>query len=219
MANDVTDAADEEPGYYSLSEEHFHLLPKELRSQFEAMAADGRTILDSVEKELDRLTKISTSMATLASLRYIYDRLSKHQFSPDEEWMLELDMLTTAFLVTYVRLHQGKAGSGFDRSHLPEHLRAKHDEVLELRNKRFAHTDFHPSVRNMMEISFKDGVFIAAPSLSLGYFVGGATEWKELVESVEAIYYDQKEKLMARLTHKTAYQWKLIEGPPPDDAG
>jgi hypothetical protein len=76
MANDVTDAADEEPGYYSLSEEHFHLLPKELRSQFEAMAADGRTILDSVEKELDRLTKISTSMATLASLRYIYDRLS-----------------------------------------------------------------------------------------------------------------------------------------------
>lgn len=33
--------------------------------------------------------------------------------------IMELDMLTTAFVVAYVRLHQGGNGSGFDRHNLP----------------------------------------------------------------------------------------------------
>jgi hypothetical protein len=48
---------------------------------------------------------------------------------------LELDMLTTAFVATYVRLHTGGSGSGFARDALPEALRSAHDEIIDMRNK------------------------------------------------------------------------------------
>lgn len=61
--------------------------------------------------------------------------------------ILELEMLITAFVVTYTRLSQGGAFSGFDRSELPEKFRPFHDEIIELRNQRFAHNDGHHTIR------------------------------------------------------------------------
>lgn len=77
----LSEGADEE--YFVLPEEAFRHLPDDLRSQFEAMAEDGRAVLRSVDKELNQAERISRSMVDIVALKHIQDRLSEYRFSPD----------------------------------------------------------------------------------------------------------------------------------------
>jgi hypothetical protein len=46
--------------------------------------------------------------------------------------------------------------------------------------------------------------------------IGGAPEWKELVDAVEAIYTDRSEKLLTRISKKTGYEWGFAKAPQSD---
>lgn len=130
------------------------------------------------------------------------------------ESILELDMLTTAFVVTYVRLHQGGGGVSFDKSELPEHLRSKHDEIIDLRNKRFAHDDAdYGAITDLMKIRSTDAGFEIHSSLSMRYQFGGSPEWKDLIDAIEGIYIDKSEKLIKRLSDKTGREWTVAQEP------
>jgi hypothetical protein len=207
---------DDTEEYYVLPEEALQFLPEEWRNHFQVMAEDGRVILKSVDDELSQLIRVLNSFATLVTLKHIQKRLSDYKFAAEMDAFLELDMLTTAFVVTYVRLQQGKSGSGFSRDSIPEKLRGIHDKIIELRNKRFAHSDEHHSVSNALEIGFQGGRFDIKFQLMLGFHIGGAKEWPELVKSVEAIFLKRIERLLARLKQKTGHDWALPSGPAPD---
>jgi len=147
-------------------------------------------------------------------LKHVQDRLSAFQFAATMEAILELDMLTTAFVVTYARLHEGGGGSGFARDVLPGPLRPIHDEILELRNKRFAHQAGHHSVTDAMEVDFDDEGFRLKLGIQLGFHVGGRREWPELVNFIDAMLNERLEKLQARLAAKTGRPWAFPEGAP-----
>ena len=201
--------------YYFVPEEGLQYLPKECRDHYQAIADDGHAVLSSVDKELSQMARISASLSTLVSLKHIKRRLAEYRFAADMEAILELDMLTTAFVVTYVRLHQGGSGSGFARDALPPKLREVHDAIVDLRNKRFAHNDEHHSVSNGMEIGFSEGRFDIKFGLTLGYHVGGATEWHELVDFLDSMVAEKMGKILARLQEKTGREWTLPSCPAP----
>ncbi|QOZ11849.1 hypothetical protein [Bradyrhizobium sp. CCBAU 51765] len=135
------------------------------------MADDGRVILKSVDHELSQLIRVLNSFAAVVALKHVQKRLSAYKFELKMEAFLELEMLTTVIVVTYVRLQQG--GSGFSRDSIPEQLRSIHDRVVGLRNKRFAHNDEHDTVSNALEVWFEDNRFELKFGLSLGYDIGG----------------------------------------------
>ncbi len=222
MESDVNDVQreaiepDSEPEYYALPEEALQYLPEEWRNHFQAMVDSGRAVMDSVEKELSQLARISNSFTSLVALKHAQKRLSEYKFAADMDAILDLDMLTTAFVVAYVRLHQGGTGSGFSRDSLPEKLRGIHDQIIDMRNKRFAHNDDHHSVSNAMEIGFEGNRFLVKFGLTLGYHVGGATEWHELVKLLDMMTVERMEKVIARLKEKTGYDWVMPTGPAPD---
>jgi hypothetical protein len=222
MEDDVNDVQrevigpDNEVEYYMLPEEALQYLPEEWRNHFQAMADNGRAIMESVEKELSQLARISNSFTSLVALKHAQKRLSEYTFAADMDAILELDMLTTAFVVAYVRLHQGGTGSGFSRDALPEKLRETHDQIIDMRNKRFAHNDDHHSVSNAMQIEFEGNRFFVKFGLTLGYHVGGATEWHELVKFLDMLTVEKMEKVIARLKEKTGYNWVMPTGPAPD---
>ncbi|MBR0926310.1 hypothetical protein [Bradyrhizobium nitroreducens] len=215
MQNDPIET-EEEPEYYSLPEEAIQFLPEEWRNHFQAMADDGRAVLESVDKELSQLIRISNSFTSLVALKYAAERLSEYKFAADMKAFLELDMLTTAFVVTYVRLHQGGIGSGFARDILPEKLRRAHDQIIDMRNKRFAHNDGHRSISNAMEIGLEDKRFIVGFNLTLEFQVGGAPEWQDLAKFLDVMTVEKIEKLLARLKAKTGHDWVWPKGPAPD---
>ncbi|WP_354101672.1 hypothetical protein [Bradyrhizobium sp. RT5a] len=216
MQSDLSEPG-EEGEYYLLPEEALHLLPEERRNNFQSMADNGRAALEAVQKELLQLSRISNSFTSLVSLKHAQKRLSEYKFDTNMNAIMELDMLTTAFVVAYVRLHQGGSGSsGFDRDTLPENLRGVHDEIIDARNKRFAHNDDHHSVSNAMGVEFDGDRFFLKFGLKLGYHIGGATEWHELVSFLDRFTVERMEKLLARLKKKTGYEWVMPTGPFPD---
>jgi hypothetical protein len=216
VQSDSIESGEEVEEYYVVPEEALQFLPEEWRSHYQAMADNGHAILKSVDKELSQISRISNSFTALVALKHVQNRLAEYKFAADMDAILELDMLTTAFVVTYVRLHQGGNGSGFSRDALPEKLRGIHDQIIDLRNKRFAHNDDHHSVSNAMEIGFRDDRFEIKFGLTLGYHVGGATEWHELVKFLDVMIVERLHKLFARLKEKTGRDWVLPTGPAPD---
>ena len=214
--SDLIESDDSGDEYYIVPEAALQFLPEEWRQHYQKMADDGHAILKSVDKELTQLSKLSNSFATLVSLKHVQKRLSEYKFEADMDAILDLDVLTTAFVVTYTRLHQGGNGSGFSRDILPEKLRIIHDHIIELRNKRFAHNDSHHSVSNAMEIGFEDNRFEVKFGLTLGFHIGGATEWRELVDFLDAFTVERMERLFARLKERTSRDWAMPIGPAPD---
>lgn len=186
----------------------------EMRVELEAVAEEGRAVLAKVHGHLEKASRISRSMTHVVMVRHIQERLWNRKYTPDMESVLDLDMLTTAFVVTYVRLHLGGGASGFDRNELPEHLRETHDEILKMRNERFAHDDAdNDLITDMTEIQYVDGVYELHSSLSLRYQFGGAPEWKELVEAIEAILAERSEKLMRKMTAASGVEWRMAPKP------
>lgn len=214
MSDQQDETSDEANEYFVVPEEALEQLPQEWREALQAKVADGRAVLKSVDKELSALSRLSTTFVTLVSLKHIQGRLSAYRFAATMEAILELDMITTAFVVAYVRLHEGGAGSGFSRDMLPEHLRPIHDEIRELRNKRFAHQAGHHSVSDAMEVGFDDEGFKLKLELQLGFHIGGRQEWPELVKFIDAMMAERLEKLQARLSEKTGRPWAFPKGPP-----
>jgi hypothetical protein len=180
------------------------------------MADDGQAALEAVNKELQQLSRISNSFTSLVALKHAQKRLSEYKFAADMDAIMELDMLTTAFVVAYARLYQGGNGTGFARDVLPEHLRGVHDQIIEIRNKRFAHNDDHHSVTNDLGVEFDGSRFFLKFNLTLGYHVGGATEWHELTAFLDRYTVERMEKVLARLKQKTGYEWIMPTGPAPD---
>ncbi len=207
----VEDVSDE---YYVIPEEAIQYLPAEWREQLQAMAEDGRAVLKSVDSELSQLSRLSFASINLVTLKHIKQRLTDYLFEPTMEAVLENEMLVTAFVVTYARLQQGGVGSGFARDVLPEHLRRFHDEIIDLRNKRFAHNAGHHTVNEAMEIGFQDGRFEIQLGSELRIQIGGAPEWQELVDFVDGLMASRMGKVVSKLAQKTGFEWSLPKGPP-----
>lgn len=203
--------------YYIIPEEAVELLPEEWRVHYQAAINDGRAALKSVDKELSTLSRISRSLTMLTSLKHAQRRLAEYRFEANIDSILELDMITTAFVVTYAKLQKGEIGSGFSRDALPSHLREAHDKILELRNKRFAHGTDHESFSDALEFSLIDGRFELNMKFSLGYYVGGQVEWHEIVRFLESLFFERMETLMRKLNQKSGHEWVWPQGPAPEN--
>ncbi|MFL0357607.1 hypothetical protein ACI5KX_14170 [Erythrobacter sp. GH1-10] len=203
--------------YYVIPEEALSYLPREWREQLQTMADDGRAILKSVDSELSQLSRLTIASVNLVTLKHIKERLTEYRFAPTMEAIFENEMLVTAFVVTYARLQQGGVGSGFARGALPEHLRSFHDEILELRNKRFAHNAGHHTIKEAMEINFRDGRFEVQLGSEVRIQIGGAPEWQELVDFLDGLVADRMDRVIAKLTEKTGSDWSLPKGPAPEE--
>jgi hypothetical protein len=151
----------------------------------------------------------------MASLRYIQHRLASTKFEATMEWVLENDMLTLAFVTTYARLIDGGIGSGVSRSALPAELRPVHDNLIEVRNKRYAHNVGHDSITGSLEIGFEGGKFDIRVNFNIGMHVGGARQWEPLVEFLAGLMISRLHAQLKKLEEKTGHEWTFPNGSPP----
>jgi hypothetical protein len=220
VADDEAVAFEEDADeYYVLPEEAIQYLPQEWRDELQTTIEGNRAVLRSVDKEITRLIKLSASSMNVVTLKYVRDRLQAYRFEATMAAILELEMLITAFVVTYTRLSQGGAFSGFGRNELPQQFRRFHDEIVELRNQRFAHNDGHHTIKDAMEIGFKDDRFELHMSQEIRVQIGGAPEWAQMVDFLDGLYADRMNRVVARLKEKTGKEWALPTGPDPRDLG
>ena len=207
----------EDDNYIYIPEELFEHLPAAHRETAETRKKQSREMLQVAEDDLRRLAQlVNTSLAT-SSLSYIFHRLRAAGFQADAEGFMEQEMLTTAFVVTYARLFtSGKGRSGVSRDTLPEHLQSIHDDIMSLRNKRYAHSDDHTSVAATLTIAFDDERVHVQPQMLMGLHFGGRNEWAELIAFLDGLMHDRLQKILRRLNDKTGKEWTFPTGDAPD---
>lgn len=201
----------------SISQEAIKLLPKEIREEIEYYVSHGNDMLEKADADIQNLIRLGMAMPAVASLSYIYHRLRTTQFEITMESAFEQEMLTTAFVVTYSRLFVSTTGaSRISEKKVPKHLKKVHNELIEIRNQRYAHNGGHDSIQSSIEISFDGEVFDMKMNYNLSMYIGGRDEWEELVKFVNQYVYDQIFKILNRLREKTGYKWTFPHGPSPD---
>ncbi|ESZ01873.1 hypothetical protein X738_01745 [Mesorhizobium sp. LNHC209A00] len=215
METDADEQDAEGSEYVVVPEEAIQFLPPEWRDALQSKLDDGRAILEAVDSDIKSLVRLIGASQVMTSVSYIHQRLAAADFKPTIEAILEHDMLTSAFVVAYVRLIDGGIGSGVSRKAIPARLRQAHDEIIELRNKRFAHNAGHHSIDGTIEVGFGDGRFDLSATMRLGYYVRGANEWGELVAFLNGLMFERLAKLLERLRDRTGYEWTFPSGPPP----
>ncbi|AVH45546.1 hypothetical protein [Agrobacterium tumefaciens] len=201
--------------YIVFPEEAIKYLPEEWQQQLYALKDEGQGILEIADDNLRILNRLVHAFSTMASLRYIQHRLYSIKFEATMDWALENDMLTLAFVTTYARLIDGGIGSGVSRSALPPELRPVHDNIIELRNKRYAHNAGHDSITGNLEVGFENGKFDISVNFNMGFHVGGALEWKPLVEFLDELMFRRLYAQLDKLKERTGRQWTFPSGPPP----
>lgn len=206
--------------YYSVSEEFFSKLPADLRAPFEQIMKKGSEIISGCDKEIESLIRLIKVIPTTTSLSYIYRRLRTTKFKITTESMMEQEMLTTAFVVSYARLFAKSNGTCvLQRNHLPAHLRAVHDELYKIRNERYAHNGGHKSIDTLVGFAFSGTQFYIQAQMSLGLHIGGRNEWEDLIKFIDASMHERLYKILARLKEQTGYEWLFPDGPTPSWVG
>lgn len=211
----MIEAEEDDSAYFLVPEDAIQHLPQEWRDAIYARAEDGRKVLEAAEPELRQISRLSLSYYHVTVLKHIRDRLAEYRFKADMIAFLELEMLTTAFVAAYARLFTGGSGSGFARDALPQSLRAAHDEIIEMRNKRYAHVADHHSVADEMEIYEENGRFVVKMGVRFGFYVGGSNDWTKLVDALDEMFASRGEKIVERLQARTGREWAFAQGAPP----
>jgi hypothetical protein len=207
----------EDEKYVYIPEEIFEHLPSEFREKFEATKELGKNVLRIADADLKHLISLSKAIPTSMSLSYIYSRLRTAEFDLTMEAVLEQEMLTTAFIVTYSRLFTKATGVRvFSRDVIPGHLKSVHDEIIDIRHRRYAHNGGHETLESGLEIFFSDSKFQVNTPLSLRVIIGGRDEWKELISFIDLHIYEALYKILGRLKKNTGYEWTYPTGPKPD---
>lgn len=201
--------------YVVFPEEAIKYLPEEWQQHLCALKEEGQGVLEAADDNLKILNRLVHAFPTMASLRYIQHRLASTKFEASMEWALENDMLTLAFVTTYARLIDGGIGSGVSRSALPAELRPVHDNIIELRNKRYAHNVGHDSITGRLEIGFEGGKFDISVNFNMGFHVGGALEWEPLVAFLDGLMIRRLHAQLEKLKERTGREWTFPSGPPP----
>ncbi|EMX2273474.1 hypothetical protein [Yersinia enterocolitica] len=206
--------------YYCIPEEIFNQLPTELRAPFEEIMKKGREMICGADKEIDSLIRLIKAIPTTSSLSYIYHRLRTSKFEATSDALMEQEMLTTAFVVTYARLFVTSNGiCVLKRGHIPAHLRGVHDELYKIRNERYAHNGGHESIDSSVGFAFSGTQVHINVQMSLGLHIGGRDEWEDLVKCLDALMYERLYKILGRLKDKTGYEWIFQNGAEPDWVG
>lgn len=201
--------------YIAFPEEAIKYLPEEWQKHVHGLEKELQGVLETADDNLKNLNRLVHAFPTMASLRYIQHRLASTKFEATMEWVLENDMLTLAFVTTYARLIDGGIGSGVSRSALPAELRPVHDNIIDLRNKRYAHNVGHDSITGSLAIGFEDGKFDISVNFDMGFHVGGACEWGPLVEFLDGLMFDRLHTQLEKLKEKTGREWSFPSGSPP----
>lgn len=190
----------EDDEFVYVPEKLFKHLPKEYRDLADARKQEGENILRIVDKDIQGLIRLINAIPTASSLSYIYHRLRTSKLEMTAEMMMEQEILTTAFIVTYARLFASSDGaSGVVRNVVPEHLKPVHDEIIQLRNKRYAHNGSHHTLSNGINIGFDENGFQIKMEMSHGFYLGGKDEWRELITFIDAHMHERLMKILSRL--------------------
>lgn len=186
------------------------------------MSGDGPTLdIPRLEEEyandIARLNRMTNNIFSLNVAEYAFDRLSALPPTPNSmEFMLEVEALTTGLVTSYARLFTSSDGSiKLKDDIVPGHLRPVHDEMMDFRNRRYAHHGAHPSITTSTTLSAEGQEIVLDQQMSFEFRVGVAAHWGPLIAWLREYLHDRIQSELQYLSSKSGFVWRMRQGPPP----
>lgn len=142
-------------------------------------------IATELEKDIERLDRMAANLKTFNEVEFVYEMLDKT--IPAEgmsaadltmEFLLQNEALTTALVIAYGRLFAKTTNTTqLDARKIPDELREAHEEIISLRNERYAHHGGHESVRSTASIEADGEEILFTQRLELQMVLGAAKHW------------------------------------------
>ncbi|EAQ27210.1 hypothetical protein [Roseovarius sp. 217] len=169
--------------------------------------------------DISRLAQDVQNAYSFSKVSFIYGRLKKlGPWKPEDfsmELIFEIDMMQAALAVEYSRVFVSGSRK-VSNGKVPQHLKSVHEEIIQLRNKRYAHDGAHASVDNSVNILIEGERVTLKTGAEMAMCLGAPPEWEELIKWLGQFLFEQTEKQLKRLTEKTGLEWVQPMGPPPD---
>ncbi|WP_286850695.1 MULTISPECIES: hypothetical protein [Sphingobacterium] len=174
-------------------------------------------ILQKYKKHIGLIEKMILNMHTIANIRYWYAYLSKFPLSDiQHQDIMEMEAFTTSIIVSYNRLFgQGTGTTVMKTNLLPANLLPIHDEIIELRNARYAHHGEHSTIDKVVNTEFIDSLFIVTPKIEFTFCFGAPKHWNALFQWWDDHMYKVLHERLDFLSKETGFKWETPCGPPP----
>lgn len=191
----------------------------------EELEKRGLEIVTKHEAELDRLDRFTKIGLTISEIKYILERLK--QMGPwkrselTQEVLYETISLLTALSVTYGRLFAQGDATKINRKDIPQEWRGIHDELIELRNKRFAHHDSHHSIKTDLDFDFDGRSFVVYPRIKIQIPQEVPEKTEELINWISDHMKERTAKVLERLSRESGCEWVVapLKGDSDDEDG
>lgn len=133
--------------------------------------------------------------------------------------VLEIDGLLLAFSVTYGRLFTEAAEEfpRLDRNAVYKtgELRATHDRIMEIRNKRYAHEGAGRDIEFSMGVELKDSVLTVKPSIAFAIPGHEFPSYRTLIDVLQTYTYEKLHKTIEKASAALGVRIDFPHGPPP----
>ncbi len=169
-----------------------------------------KSLYASYGADIDRMKQDVQNTYSSSKISFIYGRLKK--LGPFKiadlsmDLIFEIDMMQGALVVEYAKIFSDGPRK-VNRDRVPAHLKIVHDTIMEIRRKRYAHNDYHPSIENRVELDIEDTRIVVNSGSCLQITFGAPKEWEELIKWLEKHLFEQTEKQLKRLTSLTGREW------------
>lgn len=169
--------------------------------------------------DIARIRKMSNNVATMNEVEFAYDRLMKLPLTMPItlDYLLEVQVLTTGLVTAYGRLFARSTGTTkLDPKALPSELRPIHQQIIDLRNERYAHHGRHPSIEVAISLTDAGDAVILNQSLSIGMWLGAARHWQPLIVWWRVHLFERLHNELDYLSRKSGVPLRMADGPAPD---
>ena len=177
-----------------------------------------KEILKKNSRQIKSIEKMALNYYSLYSIRYWYSLLSNYPISGFTiEDLLQIDALTASISVAYGRLF-GKAKAGttkLDDDILPEMYLSAHNEIINLRHRKYAHHGEDSALSKSVNPEYINGKFTIELNVEVGFYFGAAKHWAPLLAWLDEYMNETLRKNIDSLTKKTGYVWEMPNGPAP----
>lgn len=166
--------------------------------------------------QIDRLDKLILNLYAVSNIRYWYDVLSKIPIAQDYHYLMQIEAFTTSIIISYGRLFGETNGTiPLDKKIIPKEFVFIHDEIMNLRNERYAHHGKHATIQKDPNIQFVDSRFFISPEIQIDFCFGAPKHWASLFEWLDNYMHKTIHDLLTFLTNETKTEWIFPNGPKP----
>jgi len=173
---------------------------------------DAAAFVGANKPHVNRLRKTVANLVTVQHILYFYQRLQErshdNQALISKDWVMDSEAFMTTIVMSYGRLFsESKGAPVFKKKIIPKHLHSVHDEIITLRNERYAHHGNHETTAAEIELFVFETKVEMKLHLRSSLYYGVVPHWGELFDWFSEFLKESFTKQLKYLSETSGKEW------------